>query len=288
MSVATLEIDHLVIDRNFQPRVGLNKDVASEYASILEDGGHLPPISVVKCGAQLIVVDGFHRIQAYRIMGRDRIEAEVIEGDLDTARRLMLGANRTHGLRRSREDKVRTVQLALQDFELSTLSDCDIAKLCGVSNTFVSHVRMKILGAASGNKFSRKYPSRANAAVSTLTPQTQEGESTLPPQEVLNYDPHDDAMQMLIEENESLRSRFAIHVMEASDEDKALAQTLIIELKEEVRLLQTSVKSLTISRDQFQAENAQLKRQCSYQRSTIKKLNEQLAARASKVVAMSH
>jgi regulator of replication initiation timing len=79
-------------------------------------------------------------------------------------------------------------------------------------------------------------------------------------------------MDELVMENERLNERVALAAMDATDEEKQAAEVLIAELREEIKMLNIEVKSLRISRDQFQAENAQLKKQVAAQQRQLKKL----------------
>jgi ABC-type phosphate transport system auxiliary subunit len=75
------------------------------------------------------------------------------------------------------------------------------------------------------------------------------------------YDPSKDAINEIMQENEQLRDRLAVGVMDATEEEKTMATDTLAELREELRKLQIINTSLVISRDQFQNENAQLKKQ---------------------------
>ena len=61
----------------------------------------------------------------------------------------------------------------------------------------------------------------------------------------------------MVEENDKLRDQLAVGV----SEDKDHTAKLIEELRQENKLLKIEVKTLKSSRDTYQAENAQLKRQ---------------------------
>ena len=82
----------------------------------------------------------------------------------------------------------------------------------------------------------------------------------------------------LIRENEELRDRLAIGLMDGSEDEKLSVQSMINELREELRQKEIDINSLKINRDSLLRENAQLVRQCSYHQRLIKKLNDQLAA----------
>ena len=70
-----------------------------------------------------------------------------------------------------------------------------------------------------------------------------------------------DAINYLKQENESLTHKLALHSMDASDEDRALAAELIEAQANEIKQLKIEVESLTVSRNMFQAECGQLKKQ---------------------------
>ena len=80
------------------------------------------------------------------------------------------------------------------------------------------------------------------------------------------YTPLDAAQDQIHE----LQSMLALANMgEIAPEDKDQAKNLIAELRAQIRTLEATNKALTISRDSFQAENAQLKKQINMQRREI-------------------
>src|SRR5262249_44761903 len=72
----------------------------------------------------------------------DTISAEVRPGTVVDARWLALSANKTHGLRRTNDDKRRAVKAALQ--MRPDDSDRAIAEHVGVSNNMVSEYRARL------------------------------------------------------------------------------------------------------------------------------------------------
>jgi FtsZ-binding cell division protein ZapB len=63
----------------------------------------------------------------------------------------------------------------------------------------------------------------------------------------------------LISENQKLNDKLALAAL--PEEDRFLAELTIEDLREELRLALIELESVKKSRDQFQAENAQLRRQ---------------------------
>jgi hypothetical protein len=61
----------------------------------------------------------------------------------------LYGANESHGLRRTNEDKRRAVVTLLNDEEWSGWSNREIARKCGVSDPFVMQIRSSLLTVSS-------------------------------------------------------------------------------------------------------------------------------------------
>jgi len=70
-----------------------------------------------------------------------------------------------------------------------------------------------------------------------------------------------DAIRELVEENTALKDRLAVEQMDASDEGKLEAAQIIEELRTRVRHLEDELLAVKSSRNNFQLENAQLKKQ---------------------------
>jgi ParB-like chromosome segregation protein Spo0J len=126
-----------------QCRVAITQDVAEEYAQAYRDKIELPPIVVCELPeGDLIVVDGFHRVSGAILAGREWLPATVHAGEsMVDATVLALGANQSHGLRRTNADKRRTVEMALSLPDADELSDRQIAKQCGVHHELVARIR---------------------------------------------------------------------------------------------------------------------------------------------------
>ena len=136
MSEQVLELSAIRTDGETQPRVAIDPAVVQEYADALQAGAEFPSVTVVHDGATYWLVDGFHRFFAHRRLNRTQIKAEVLTGELAEARWLSLGANKTHGVRRTNPDKVNAVRRALK--LRSDMSDRGIAEHVGVSHSMVA------------------------------------------------------------------------------------------------------------------------------------------------------
>lgn len=246
--IKSINIRAIRIDGGTQSREKLDQAVVDEYAELMKEGTEFPPISVVHDGNEYYLSDGFHRLLAAQRAGKASINCDVITGTLRDAILYSLSANSSHGLRRTVEDRRKAVMTMLEDFEWSEWSDREIARQCHVSHPFVAKLRaaMKPAEKKGGN---------------ITTPKAEKKEPKAAEPEVEEHDPQKEVIDELVERNNQLEKRLAVELMEATPEEKAKAKDLIEELQEQVKQLTIENQALSVSRDTFQAENAQLKRQ---------------------------
>ena len=97
----------------------------------------------------------------------------------------------------------------------------------------------------------------------------------IPPEdEWTPLDQAQEAVSILSEENDRLNDRLAVAALDATEEERTAAAATMQELRAEVKTLRAMNKALVISRDTFQNENAQLRRQILMQRREIDKLKK--------------
>lgn len=144
--ISNLPIAAISIDGGTQSRVALNEATVAEYAEVIRLGGELPPVVVFNDGASdgLWLADGFHRFHAHRAAGAMEIACDVRVGTKRDAILHSVGANATHGLRRTNDDKRRAVSTLLADPEWSAWSNEAVARTCHVSPHTVASVRGNI------------------------------------------------------------------------------------------------------------------------------------------------
>ncbi|MBB4858283.1 hypothetical protein HNO88_001602 [Novosphingobium chloroacetimidivorans] len=92
-------------------------------------------------GTSYWLADGFHRTEAHRLIGASTILADVRQGTQRDAVLYSVGANASHGYRRTNADKRRSALRLLNDPEWSAWSDREIARRCGVSAPLVASLR---------------------------------------------------------------------------------------------------------------------------------------------------
>lgn len=67
-------------------------------------------------------------------------------------------------------------------------------------------------------------------------------------------------VEALTEEITQLRTKIALGFMDATEEDRALAESLFNEQRDEIMVLNVELNAAKKSRDEFQVENRKLKR----------------------------
>ena len=259
-----LNLSAIRIDGGTQSRSHILQDAVDSYAAAMADGAEFPPVVVFFDGKEYWLADGFHRYHATRKNKRASIVANIRNGTVRDAILYSFGANGMHGMQMTPEDKRRIVLEMLEDFEWSTWSDREIARTCHVSYTFVAKMR--------GDKVPEKVKFRDASGEIRERPRKTKKEPKVQAAPVLKETvPQDNSyeneqaetIKYLIGENEKLTDQLAVK----SAPDPKLAEETIAELREEVRVLRIELAAVKTSRDQFQSENAQLKKQvASYQR----------------------
>lgn len=153
---------NLVLDPKCQLRADIRQTVVQDYSDVLEDeleaakaGNRKPkwpfPELVVfyQEGSAHVVADGWHRALATRkVKWPKPIPCEVNHGTLRDAILYAAGANQRHGIRRTNEDKRRSVLVLLHDREWRKWATAEIARRCGVSTGLVEIIRQREGGAA--------------------------------------------------------------------------------------------------------------------------------------------
>ena len=75
-----IDIDKIVVDADLYPRENWNWQTSYGYSQAMLAGAKFPPIVVAMNNGKYYLVDGRHRIEAYKILKRQKIEAEVVVG----------------------------------------------------------------------------------------------------------------------------------------------------------------------------------------------------------------
>lgn len=140
----SIALADIVIDGGTQPRGGLSIETVADYQAAMEEGAKFPPLTIYFDGVNHWLADGFHRYHACRQIGLLKVTADIRTGTVRDAILYAVGANTSHGLRRSNADKRRAVHLLLKDDEWRRWSDRSIAAKCGVGHQLVSALRAQL------------------------------------------------------------------------------------------------------------------------------------------------
>lgn len=267
-----LNIGAIVMDERLQSRVEISEDVVAEYADAIAAGAEFPPVLIFFDSINYYLTDGYHRLLAHKRAEKVSILCDVRPGSITDAIFHSTGVNTSHGMRRTYADKRKAVMTLLDDFEWRDMSNTEIAKHCHVSPSFVSDLR-KGAGKDTGDTVKyktstgkvmekKKAPGRA-----PKEPELKGPEITPPAQD----DQNQEAIDMLLAENEELKARVAVVAMEGTPEEKQAAGDLINELREELRITKIELAAVKQSRDQYQSENSQLKKQVLSMQRQLKK-----------------
>lgn len=142
--IQLIPLSSLTLAADLQSRADMNQETVNAYAEAMAAGDEFPPVELMQDGDSYYPVDGFHRIFAAKKNEAAAINAVVKVGSRRDAFIASLGANPNHGLPRSNADKRKAVGRALTDAELVKLSDHELAKICAVTQPFVSKMRKEM------------------------------------------------------------------------------------------------------------------------------------------------
>jgi hypothetical protein len=136
-----LRITDIIVRADIQPRANsLNQGHVGELLEAINRGASLPPVVVYRTQAnQLLLSEGFHRLEAHRRSGQPHIAAEVRDGSEVEAKLNAMASNQGHGLKRTNEDKRRAIAEVLSI--KPDWSDTAIGKHLGVDHKTVGDER---------------------------------------------------------------------------------------------------------------------------------------------------
>ena len=282
-----LELSKIRIDGGTQPREVIDEAVIQEYADALMDGATLPPIDVFFDGIHYWLADGFHRYFAYKKAEHKEVNPTIHNGTQRDAIFFSVGANATHGLRRTKADKIQAIRTVLEDVEYSDATDEVIGKLCKLSRFSVNRLRKEMgiekkaqVVTRNGTTYTREQPAKEVKPEKPSKPEkpakpAKPAKEVAPPTiEVVFEDSKTEELATqvteLADENELLRAQLAVKHMDSTEEEKMSALETINELRKRIKDLERDIAAITTSRNDFQRKNAELMKQVSYWKKVAK------------------
>jgi len=275
-----LQIKDIRLDKALQPRAHMNEDIIAEYAELITGGVQFPPVTIYYDSVYYWLADGYHRYFGHKSAAHTEIECEVINGTRRDAILFSSGVNE-HGLRRTKEDRLRSITNLLEDMEWSEWSDRKIADICHVSHVTVGRVRKALqIPKTDEVKYINKHGQESTMKLSEKVGPF----SNLKPADLVIREEEDDkfhalsvAHEELAEENTKLLDKLSVKNMEGTEEDKSKAIETIEELRAIIKQQEAEIRAITNSRDQFQSKAADAIKQANYWRKKAEKLTKEVA-----------
>lgn len=268
-----MNVNAIILDPRLQSRVAVDEDMVKDFAEKMQDGDVFPAVHVYLVdGTHYYLVDGWHRVLALKQIGKTTVECIVTEGTWRDAKWASLAANKNHGLRPSPSDKRKKINDCLEDDEWSKYSDSLIAEHCGCGRHLVLKVRQERNEKKPDTVLVKKGGKVVEQNITNVSGKKKKSDSEKPakpvatPEKVQDseeekYDARDDVIHDLKAQNTNLSDRLAIAAFDATDEEKQMAEQTINELREQVRQLEIELVAVKSSRDSYQKENAEMKKQ---------------------------
>jgi len=258
---------------------------ADEYQSLkdsIEVIGVQNPITLFES----MVIDGWHRYTAATELGMScpsKLLGEVDPVDFvksqNDARRHITGSQKAAAIVAIYAWKPAHREIKGEPGSHLSKSNAELAAIAGVSDKTIKQAKAVQANATPEVKAAVKAGTMSvKKAAETVKPEKPKTAPVAPtpvvapepaPEEI-NEDK--EAIAILSEENDRLNDRLAVAAMDATDEERASAATTIEELRQENKMLHAMNKQLTISRDSFQNQAAELQKQINRQRREIDKL----------------
>jgi hypothetical protein len=155
----------------------------------------------------------------------------------------------------------------LEDFEWSEWTDLKIAEQCGVSSMFVGKIRKELNGGAQTERKVKRGDTEYTINTEKMGRPTIESDVPVEDDGYYEEDKLEEMateFQAIAEENEELKAKLAVGLMDGTPEDKKKAQDIIEEQRALIKSLEAQVKGLTASRDSYQIKNSELIKQVNY------------------------
>lgn len=273
-----VKISDIVLDPAAQARVALSEEIVCEYADAMKSGDEFPVPHLIFDGFIFYVADGNHRLKAAQLAGFTEIDASVTEGSFRDAVLIAVGANTSHGLRRTREDRRKAVRMLLADVGWGQWSDVEIARACKVSRELVAKVRSQtgvIPEVVQCNRGGKQFSTRPSRRRRDLHPAetSRMSEEVFDPREI-EIEELRSAAESAYREKLEIEDRLTIALAGGYAGSREVVSQTLNALREEIRMSDIDRKAVANSRDQFQRENVELMRQLQMQRKFIDRLKK--------------
>ena len=276
-----VSIDSIRIDGGTQTRAKISETAVTQYVEDLLDGDIFPPVVIFDDGLNKWLVDGFHRLFSHKRAAFKEIEVIAHQGTQRDAQFFALSVNHGHGLQRTNADKRKVVRIILNDLEWQDYSDLKIAKICGVSATFVAKCKREMMLERPVEKtYTTRHGTTATMDTSKIGKKIVDAKPTAKPkiEPVIESAPaYISTEDQQINELSDVNAELHLENLKLHDKMTVLSgdQEVINEqfevLRSQVTALEAELKAVKNSRDQYQAKNSDLIKQVNYWRKRAEK-----------------
>ena len=114
----SIDLSKIVLDDNLYPRNGLDWMTVYQYTDALKAKANFPAIEVAARGDEFVIIDGAHRVEAYRKAKKRKIRATIRRRWSDAKIfATSVKVNASHGRKLSTQERVRSAQRLLSEFK---------------------------------------------------------------------------------------------------------------------------------------------------------------------------
>ena len=131
----------LKLDERLQCRESVPEETIRAYEDGWREKIEFPPVEAFEVDGELYVTDGFCRVLSAQNVGKSKVPCLVRKGSWQDAVAAACGANSQHGLPRTNADKRKAATMAILEF--GDKPNREIARICGVSHTYIDNLRVK-------------------------------------------------------------------------------------------------------------------------------------------------
>ena len=152
MKKQVVKIADLQFDVDIYPRMKIGWLTAYQYAQAMKSGSEFPPVKIGLLDGKKFVVDGWHRIEAKKLLKEEFVEAEIKEyTDRKTIFADAVRFNAAHGRQLSVQEKVRIIA-RLEEMQFTP---DEISALIKVPLEGITKLRVRTISVAGENVYQK-------------------------------------------------------------------------------------------------------------------------------------
>ena len=159
----SIPLKSIVIDEEIYPRVNYGWQTAYDYSQSMLAGSTFPPIQVNKFAGKTYLIDGRHRLEAYKLLKRENVVVEVL--NLKTREEMFLESINTN-IRNSRAFTPQDKAMMISRLKKMDFTDDKISEIVRIPvGKISSFVAKRITMTTSGEEVFLKAPLKNLAGV---------------------------------------------------------------------------------------------------------------------------